>query len=254
MSVATKTSEVRVDQFFTGAEARFDRWRSLLQNARVWEGVGSQQPSEKEKDQAGISASLAELRQWEDFFAYPGHALLRTLSERINSGDATGTVRLAQTISGALLTHSYRTNMADWEGEDQSPISFSEMVPGGREETAPHRPYFEVLVVSPARPAAWSELSQELRKLRRPQDKFVYEPVFVGSFEDAVLGTILNSSLEAVMIYEDIPFGSSHHSPVLREFLTSHLADSRIDPNSGQYGLALAQGLKQLRPARLLSS
>ena len=248
MSVATKTSEVRVDQFFTGAEARFDRWRSLLQNARAWEGAGSQQPPEKEKYQAVISASFAELRQWEDFFAYPGHTLLRTLSERINSGDATGTVRLAQTISGALLTHSYRTNTADWQGEDQSPISFSEMVPGGGEESAPHRPYFEVLVVSPARPAAWSELSQELRKLRRPQDKFVYEPVFVGSFEDAVLGTILNGSLEAVMIYEGIPFASSHHSPVLREFLTSHLADSRIDPNSAQYGLALAQGLKQLRP------
>ena len=248
MSVATKTSEVRVDQFFTGAEARFDRWRSLLQNARAWEGAGSQQPSEKEKYQAVTSASLAELRQWEDFFAYPGHTLLRTLSERIDSGDATGTVRVAQTISGALLTHSYRTHMADWEGEDQSPISFSERVPGGGEETAPHRPYFEVLVVSPARPAAWSELSQELRKLRRPQDKFVYEPVFVGSFEDAVLGTILNGSLEAVIIYEGIPFASSHHSPVLREFLTSHLADSRIDPNSGQYGLALAQGLKQLRP------
>ena len=248
MSVATKTSEVRVDQFFTGAEARFDRWRSLLQSARAWERAGSQQHPEKDKYQAVISASLAELGQWEDFFAYPGHTLLRTLSERVNSGDATGTVRLAQAISGALLTHSYRANMADWEGEDQSPISFSERVPGGGEETAPHRPYFEVLVVSPARPAAWSELSQELRKLRRPQDKFVYEPVFVGSFEDAVLGTILNGSLEAVMIYEGIPFASSHHSPVLREFLSSHLADSRIDPNSGQYGLALAQGLKQLRP------
>src|SRR6266436_2965284 len=235
-------------QFFTGAEARFDRWRSLLQSARAWERAGSQQHPEKDKYQAVISASLAELGQWEDFFAYPGHTLLRTLSERVNSGDATGTVRLAQAISGALLTHSYRANMADWEGEDQSPISFSERVPGGGEETAPHRPYFEVLVVSPARPAAWSELSQELRKLRRPQDKFVYEPVFVGSFEDAVLGTILNGSLEAVIIYEGIPFASSHHSPVLREFLTSHLADSRIDPNSGQYGLALAQGLKQLRP------
>ena len=111
-----------------------------------------------------------------------------------------------------------------------------------------HRPYFEVLVVSPARPAAWAELAQELRKLRRPQDKFIYEPVFVGSFEDAVLGTILNGSLEAVIIYEGIAFASSHHSPVLREVLTSHLAASGVDPNSGQYSLALAKGLKQLRP------
>jgi arginine/lysine/ornithine decarboxylase len=248
MSTAPKAAPARVDQFFTGAETRFDRWRSLLQAARAWEGAASQQRPENEKYQAVVSASLAELRQWEDFFAYPGQALLKTLDERIASGDAGGTARLVQSLSAALLTHSYRTNLADWEGEEQSPIGLAERVPGAGAETAPYRPYFEVLVVSPARRAAWSELAQELRKLRRPQDKFIYEPVFVGSFEDAVLATILNGSLEAVMIYEGISFASSHNSPVLREVLTSHLAASGIDANSGQYGLALAQGLKQLRP------
>jgi arginine decarboxylase len=248
MSNLPRTQNVQVDQFFTGAEARFDRWRSLLHAARGWEGLASQQSADKEGRQAIVSASLQELRQWEDFFAYPGHALLNKLSERIEAGDATGTIRLVQSVSTALLTSSYRNNLSDWEGEDQAPMGFSERVPGAGDEAAPHRPYFEVLVVSPARPAAWSELALELGKLRRPQDKFIYEPVFVGSFEDAVLGTILNGSLQAVMIYEGIAFASSHHSPVLREFLTSHLADSGIDPNSGEHSLALAQGLKRLRP------
>src|SRR4029077_13831429 len=204
MSVTAKASDVRVDQFFTGAEARFDRWRSLLQAARAWEGATNQQRPEKEGRQAAVSASFQELRQWEDFFAYPGHELMKMLSERIDSGDATGTVRLAQIVSAALLTHSYRTNLADWEGEDQSPVGLSERVPGAGEEAAPHRPYFEVLAVSPARPAAWSELAQEFRSWCSSEHKFIYEPVFVGSFEDAVLGTILNGSVEAVMIYEGI--------------------------------------------------
>jgi len=241
-------NDVRVDQFFTGAEARFDRWRSLLQAARASEAAASQDRPDKEKYQATLTASLAELCQWEDFFAYPGQSLLRTLTDRIASGDLVGTARLTQSISTALLTHSYRNNLADWENEDHSPIGFSEKVVGTGEEPAPHRPYFEVLVVSPARSAMWSELRQELRKLRRPQDKFIYEPVFVGSFEDAVLGTILNGGIEAVIIYEGIPLPSSHHSPVLREFLSAHLAAEGIDVNSGQYGLALARGLKQLRP------
>ena len=63
-----------------------------------------------------------------------------------------------------------------------------------------------------------------------------------------MLATILNGSIEAVLIYEGIPFASSHQNPILREFLSSHLAASGIDSSSGQYGLALAQGLKQLRP------
>jgi len=113
MSVTAKVSDVRVDQFFTGAEARFDRWRLLLQAARTWEGAADQRRPEKEGRQAAVLVSFQELRQWEDFFAYPGHELMKTLSERIDSGDATGTVRLVQTVSAALLTHSYRTNLAD---------------------------------------------------------------------------------------------------------------------------------------------
>ena len=247
MSTAPKAPAARVDQFFTVAEARFDRWRALLQAARVWEGVATRQPSGKETQQAATSATFQELRQWEDFFAYPGGALLRTLGERITSGDARGTAHLAQSISSALLTHSYRTSLADWEGEEQPALSFADRATGTGEETQ-YRPYFEVLMVSPAQSAKWVDLAQELRKLRRPQDKFIYEPVFVGNFEDAILGTILNGSIEAVVIYEGISLASSHYSPVLREFLTSHLAASNIDKDTGQYALALAQGLKQLRP------
>ena len=248
MGTTAKAQAVQVDRFFTVAEARFDRWRTLVQAARAWEGAASQQRPEKEKKQADVSAAFTELSQWEDFFAYPGHTLLKSLHERIASNDATGTARLSQSISAALLTHSYRSNLSDWESDEQSSINFSERVTGAGEEVAAYRPYFEVLVVSPARPAAWPELAQELRKLRRPQDKFVYEPVFVGSFEDAVLGSILNGSFEAVIIYEGVSFASAHNSPVLHEFLTSHLAASGIGTGSGEYGLALAQGLKQLRP------
>ena len=247
MSTAPKAPAARVDEFFTVAEVRFDRWRSLLQAARVWEAAATRQPSERENQQAATSASFQELRQWEDFFAYPGEALLRTLGERIASGDATGTTHLAQSISTALLTHSYRTSLADWEGEEQPAISFGDRVPGTGEETQ-YRPYFEVLVVSPAGSAKWADLAQELRRLRRSQDKFIYEPVFAGNFEDAVLGAILNGNLEAVVIYEGISFASSHYSPVLREFLTAHLAASNINKDTGQFALELAQGLKLLRP------
>ena len=76
----------------------------------------------------------------------------------------------------------------------------------------------------------------------------MYEPVFVASFEDAVLAAILNGSIEAVVVYEGISFNSSHNSPILREFLTSHLAASGIDPSSSDHSMALARGLKQLRP------
>src|SRR5262249_2074733 len=151
-------------------------------------------------------------------------------------------------ISVALLTHSYRTSLSDWETDEQSSINFAERIAATGEETAPHRPYFEVLFVSAARPSSWPELAQELRKLRRSQDKFVYEPVFVGNFEDAVLGAILNGSFEAVVIYEGIPFASNRNSPVLRDFLTSRVGGDGTEIDTAQLSLRLAEGLKQLRP------
>jgi arginine decarboxylase len=248
MSTPAKREAPRVDQFLMAAEERFDRWRALLQATRTWERFASQQDQNKGEHQATVAKLFQELLQWEDFFAYPGQALLKSLGERVASSDAVGTARLVQSISNSLVTHSYRSSVADWEGEEQSAINLGESVPGTGEERAAHRPYFEVLVVSPARRTAWHELAADFRRLRRPQDKFVYEPVFVGTFEDAVLATILNGGVEAVIIYEGISFASSHNSPVLREFLTSHLATSGIDANSSDLSLALARGLKQLRP------
>jgi arginine decarboxylase len=247
MSNAANLQNVRLDQFFTVAEARHDRWRTLLSAARAWEAAKVQN-SGTEARRAGVVAVFAELRQWEEFFAYPGPALLNVLRERISEGDITGTIRLAQSISAALLTHSYRTNAADWESEEIFPGSISEKLPITADGNAPHKPYFEVLIVSAARPETWPAFKEEFRKLRRSQDAFVYETVFVGSFEDAVLGTILNGGLEAVIISEGIPFPSAQNSPVLREFLANHLAATGVDVNSPELALSLAQGLKLIRP------
>ena len=248
MGVTSKAPVARVDQFFTVAEARFDRWRSLLQAARDWEASANRGRPDREKLQAAVSASLAELRQWEDFFAYPGHDLIGRLGERINGGDAPGTVRLAQSISGALMTRSYRNEPSEWESENATVLMLGEGAAVNGDGTVVYRPYFEVLVVSPVRHAAWPQLAEEFRRLRRPEDAFVYEPVFVATFEDGFLGAVLNGAVEAVVIYEGISFASSHHSPVLREFLTSHSENLGISADSGQYGLALARALKLLRP------
>ena len=134
MTISVNPDAPRVDQFLMAMEARFDRWRALLQAARTWERSANQLDPNKGDHQAAMTKFFRELLQWEDFFAYPGQALLKSLEERIASGDAVGTVRLVQSISTALLTHSYRSSVAAWENEEQSPISLGDRVPDTREE------------------------------------------------------------------------------------------------------------------------
>ena len=244
----TIVQSTRVDAFFTVAEARSDRWRSLVSAVNAWEASYSEHSPQLEKDRASVTACLTELRQWEDFFAYPGAFLLRKVDERIASSDALGAARLVRQISSALVSHSYRGNLSDWEPSDESPNVLGEMVSGLGQEGAPHKPYFEVLIVSPARPSARAQTVQELRKLRRQQDQFVYESVVVGSFEDAVLGTILNGAIEAVVVYDSIPFATVHDSPVLHQVLMDHVGADAIKSSAQEYGLTLAQTLKLIRP------
>ena len=248
MSTATTKQRTRLDQFFTGAEARHDRWRSLLNAARLWDAAVNQDRKGVETQRSSVVATFNELQQWESFFAYPGPTLLGTIEQRILQDDARETARLVRAISAALLTHSYRTKAADWEGEEILPGSMSERLPLTENGAAPHRPYFELLIVTAAPPTTWRGFKEELRKLRRSQDKFIYETVFVGSFEDAILATILNGALEAVVVSEGIQFASANDNPVLREFLSNHLAATGVDPNSAELSLSLAQSFKLIRP------
>ena len=248
MTTAINTPQVRLDQFYTVTEARQDRWRTLLGAARAWEASSKQREQESESHHDNVVVSFEDLRQWEIFFAYPGPRLLKRIEERIAHNDAPGTSRLVQAISSALLTHSYRTNVSDWESEDVFPGSMSEKLPVTADGNAGHRPYFEVLIASAAHPATWPGFKEELRKLRRSQDSFVYETVFVNSYEDAILGTILNGGIEAAIISDGIAFHSVHNNPVLREFLKTHLAATGVDVNSPELALSLAQAIKLVRP------
>ena len=47
----------------------------------------------------------------------------------INSGDAAATTRIVRTISTAIVTHSYRTNVEDWESEEDTVGNLADRLP-----------------------------------------------------------------------------------------------------------------------------
>jgi arginine decarboxylase len=238
------SDQSRIDHLFAAPEVRLDRWRDLHKSVQRWAAsIGKKDAPAAQADSAGAFASVLPL---EDFHAYPGPRLLGLLRERLGSGDATGASRLIERISMAMMTRSYRRDPAEWEPEDESTGPATTM-PGAAGEVG-SRPYFEVLVVTPTTPAKWPTHIQQMRRLRRAQDAFVYEPVFVGSFEDAILGVILNGSVQSVVIYEGFTYASSHQAPVLRSVLESRLGIDAADVAPGDHGLMLAKAIKALRP------
>ncbi len=240
----TSATSPRIDHFFSAVAARLDRWRDLNRATQTWAAT----PGGRDAAglQAACSAALAELLPMEDFQAYPGARLLNAIKDRLAGGDALGTARLVQRVSSALMSRSYRSDAGEWEAEDDA-TGAERVMPTALGEAAA-KPYFEVLFVTPTPPSRWPTHVQQIRKLRRAQDEFVYEPVFVGTFEDAALGVILNTNLEAVVIYDGFPYASSHDIPLLRSVLSSRLSIDPTDRAPKDYGLKLAEIVKRFRP------
>ena len=236
MPMEQNSHPIRIDQFFAGPGARADQWHHLLQLAEAW--------SSGSGDRAKYDSALNDLAVTEEFHAYPGLALLGALRESVAEDDARA-IALSRRITRAVLTRSYRQDTHDWEDHQERDGDMpTGVIHPVLERSDLHRPYFEVLIVTSAPAARWPDLIKQWRRLRRPLDMFIYEPVFVGSFEDAFCATVLNQDLAAVIIHEGFAFRSRHDAPVLRTL--AEAADPK--ESSEDAALHLARVIKRVRP------
>src|ERR1700722_19413465 len=225
----------RIDQFFFGPGARADEWRGLVEAAKAWmNGSGNRLKFEQR---------LSPLAITEEYHAYPGSQLMAALKERSSAGDAAATLGLAMRITQSLQTRSFRQHAGDWDVHQDTEVETPDLLPPGFGDATTSRPYFETLIVTGLAATTWPNLGAEWRKLRPPSDAFVYEPVFVGSFEDAFCGAMLNPDLAAVVVNEGFAQQSRHDAPILRA-----LAASMERKDTGDSALALAKTLKRIRP------
>jgi len=228
----------RIDQFILMHSARDDRWRDITGLARSWAtGHG---------DRSALESALVAISPVEEFHAYPGARMLGALKECIARNDAGGAADLARRISNALLTRSYRERAGDWDVHDEvATTDVANILPPAIAESRGHRPYFETLFVVSQPAARWPALATELRNLRRPDDDFIYEPVFVGSFEDAFCAAAVNPDIAAIVLAEGFPYHSRHDAPMLRSVLEPLIGTPEA---SDQSALLLAGALKRIRP------
>jgi len=244
MSREAKSISVDLKDFFSANEARQDRWQQVSSVARA---MAQPRAAADLRDQA--TRLLAEMEPLEGYWAYPGSALLAELRELLAQGDAAGFSRMADRISRALLRGSYRHDASAWESGDDADEQEEAGRPAEAGDAGPRRPYFEVLVLRDGvTPDQARRAREEIRKLRRPEDPFVYELVYVSSFEDAIIGAVCNFNVQAVVIYDGFPFQSRFDLPVLRSQLAQHLAVDTAALAPDALGIALAKAIRTIRP------
>ena len=141
--------------------------------------------------QARITELVLLLDPLETYWAYPVVADCNSIGALCDTGDYESAMRLTDTVSVSCPA-------------DASPTG---------------RPGFQVLVVDDVPTPEADALREEIRRLRRPEDPFIYELVFVPSFEDALVAVLLNSEVQACVIRPGFAVTSPHNLADLARFI-----------------------------------
>src|SRR4051812_7001262 len=248
-SKTSKSSSHYSVGMFSAGEARCDRWQDLAHAAQTLVAQSSSGASTGET-LGKMEGLLEPLGVLETFRAYPGEAMMSALKDALGRSDYSTFSRLTNRIAKAIITGSYRRSASAWKLGEEGETELSDRLMKDYFDTGDlTKPYFEVLIVSDdPTPEQVRQGRAELRQLRRPEDPFVYETVTVPSFEEGVIGVVMNADVQAVVIRDNFRFKSQFEAPLLRTYLEQHLL---LEPGSLEpkdYGVALARAIGKIRP------
>jgi arginine decarboxylase len=191
-----------------------------------------------------IHKQCAALVPIEQFWAFPGTEMFARVQDLAAGGDHIRLHRLVSSINRALATESYRNGTAAIKAEHEAA---EDDLPTLDQSTV-DRPYFEILVVEALTPEQEKSLREEIRTWRRPDDKFIYELVVVGSGPEALVALEVNANIQAVVIRRRFSHGALRDLSSLEEFVDTQLADDLADCPPDERAQILARRMAKLRP------
>jgi len=231
-------------RYYNASQFRLDSW-NRLKNAclRLAEGRA------RERDEALVRDMLEQLAPFEEYWAFPGHHNLAMLRRLFETDDFERLATMSTRIVGALMSDSYRRKhlklLSTAEAEDKTEDEEEDLE---EDERSRRRPYFEVLFVDDLPLPRQRQQREELIKMRRDEDSFTYEPVFVPTFEDALIAVLFNHNIQTVVIRYGFKLRSKHNLPVLTRYLAQTRCENLDDIEPQEYGILLADVIAAIRP------
>jgi arginine decarboxylase len=233
-------------EYYSAAQLRNDRWATLKSlAARLSAGVDK---GDREPLVDRITAMLRTLAPVEAYWAFPGRRGLEQLSRLLARGDVQDFARLITRMVRSLQSGSYRRRPASFVAETERELDEDPERIETNEQRAQSRPFFEILIVDDLSPAQQEAQSTALREQRRADDRFIYEPVVVTTFEDALIGVLFNFNIQSVVVRHDFGFRSANRMEILQRYL-SRVGDEDLDAIEPEdYGPELCRLLRKIRP------
>ncbi|WP_339789336.1 ornithine decarboxylase [uncultured Imperialibacter sp.] len=228
--------------YYNTGQLRTELWTELKE--RVYSLARKRNRGELENDKAGIIKLIKELREIEQYFAFPGNNTLNVLVDFLKKDELQILKNSVKEVLRLLVSEDYRHN----------PETFSlgtllkekENKQGNSQKSK--KKYFEVLVVDNLSSKEEHSISKKLDDVRDEKDVFVYQLVFVKSFQDTLIALVANPNIQACVIRYEIPYRSKNTNGILKPFLASLFTENYEEHHDYDLGILLGQAIRNLRP------
>ncbi|MBS0344165.1 MAG: ornithine decarboxylase, partial [Proteobacteria bacterium] len=224
-------------------EMRADGWISLVDDLSRLTVLAADHP-DRARHLAHVRKIVGELAPVEGYWAFPGGRVFGELVNWIERDEIARAHQAARRIHRVLAARTYRHDVSALDSDNELP---SQIETESERAAQLARPYFEVLIVDEMSPAEEDALRRRVQRKRTSDDDFIFDVVVVPSFEDALIATLVNFNLQAVVIRHGFPFRSVNHNDLLRRFLDG--MDEGVEKMAEfERGPLLGRQIAQLRP------
>jgi arginine decarboxylase len=245
-SPLAKKARTNLDFYHSPTQLRFDTWHRLEDytsrlNAKQMRKADLAVLRDKTKE------AIRLLQTIENYSAFPSQEDFKLVWQLFDHDDYELLARVVGRIVRALTSGTYRSRKINLriptELEDKDEVSQYY-----DEENNQQRPYFEVLFVDESSQEDVKYIRDGLRKIRRPEDGFVYDIVVVPSLEDALIAVLFNYNIQAAVIRYGFPLRSVNHLEILQRYLAKIDESEYEDTMDSERGPLLGNLLSELRP------
>lgn len=230
-----------LSQYYNGSQFRADSWNKLK---NVVQRLAERRERVNDNDTA--KSILDQLRPVESYWAFPGRHTFNLLYQMLESQDydhlAVTTTRIVKALMGGVYRRKHLNVTAPIEESDRDDEEDFAL------ERHRRRPYFEVLIVDDLSHQQQHQQRENLVGIRRDEDMFTYEPVFVPSFEDALIAVLFNQNIQTVVIRFGFQLHSQQNFRLLKRYLAQAQVENLEDIEPQDYGVCLSDVIARVRP------
>ncbi|MFA8384586.1 MAG: ornithine decarboxylase [Pelagibaca sp.] len=237
-----------IGDYYSATQLRADRWSALRETTESLRLQGIEGRRGKTLIHAA-EALFDALAPIEVYWAFPGANAfdhLRRLLDQRNIEDLSASVRR---VARALTSGAYRRRTIPIGGDEYDNEDYEDESALAPEDRALGRPYFEALIVDSVNEHQERFLRNNLHRVRRTEDPFIYEPVIVPSLEDALMGILFNHNVQAVIVRPGLVLKSENALPILKQFLSRIGNEEDVEAlTPGDYGPEACRLIAKVRP------